>query len=442
MAQFATVIKYQFENEPVSTVILDTVDDTNVTSSTTVTQQPVVSGDEISDHQFKLPKTLSINGICSMNGSQGIIVDGTGSKLANFQELFERIQNEGVLCDIYKIIINNEKDIRFKQRNNMVLESIRWTERINSLGFSLSFRQVLIADVVEYDVDIDDAFAPNVTEPTTTSFTNTLIDWSEIDAAIVQILKKESLITPDFLNYIASFSEEQWKGIGVGAAIGAILVGSLAVKISAGAAAATVGSIIGGAAIGGVIGLAVGALVLIGIGIAKKIKQAKKRKKYAVEQFRLYQNSSKNEKEAERFADFIYEIHEDLESINDLLHIYQISTNEAQEAMISVGDDYYIFTFTKNNTTGKYSLSIENTDKSKTSEMSNVEAAPTDVSQITSSNYLVKAKNNARIYLLCPDENKSDLTNYFIVVCDFNPDDFNKLITDIISNHIYRNAGG
>ena len=41
-----------------------------------------------------------------------------------------------------------------------------------------------------------------------------------------------------------------------------------------------------------------------------------------------------------------------------------------------------------------------------------------------------------------PTQDKKDLTNYFIVVCDFNPEDFNKIINDVISNHIYRNAGG
>lgn len=431
MAEFAAVIRYQFDGEEMSSIILDTIDDTSVTSNTTVTQQPVVSGDEISDHQFKLPKTMTITGTCSMNGSQGLILGTAGSKLANFQELFERIQNEGVLCDIYKIAINNEKDIRFLQRTNMVLESAMWRESINSMQFTLSFRQVIVADVVQYDVDIDDAYMPYITEPSTTSFTNSLIDWSQIDAAVLQILDKESLWTSEFKTYIASLNEKSIVAAGIAIGAAAVIVGAMVALNTT-----PVGWVITAAA------LAIGAVVLVGKAIGDAIKKAKRRRKYAIEQFQYYKNSSKNKQELERFSDFLNGIHKDVESLNDVLHVYQISVNEPQEAMISVGDDYYIFTFTKNNVSGKYSLAVENVDKTKTAQMSNVESAPTDMGQITSSNYLVKANNNARIYLLNPSDNKSDLTNYFILVCDFNPDDFNKLINDIISNHIYRNSGG
>ena len=430
-ANFACVIKYQFEGEEVSTVVLDTIDNTNVNSNTTITQQPIVTGDEISDHQFKLPKTMDIRGTCSINGSKGIVVDGTGSKLANFQELFERIQNEGVLCDIYKININNEKDIRFLQRTNMCLESISWTERINSMEFNLNFRQVIIADVVQYDVTLDDNYLPNITEPTTTSFTNTLIDWSQIDASVIKILEKESLITTEFKTFLASLNKDSLIAAGIGIAVANVIVGAMIALNTT-----PIGWIVTAAVV------LVTSVYLICKAIHNAIKKAKNRKKYAVEQFKYYKNSSKNKQELERFADFLSSIHTDLESLNDILHIYQLSINEPQEAMISVGDDYYIFTFTKNNTSGKYSLNIENVDKTKTGTMSNIESAPTDMSQLTSSNYLVKANNNSRIYLLNPTQDKKDLTNYFIVVCDFNPEDFNKLINDIISNHIYRNSGG
>lgn len=430
-ASFACVIKYQFEGEPVSTVVLDTIDNTNINSNTTITQQPIVNGDEISDHQFKLPKTMNIRGTCSLNGSQGIVIDGTGSKLANFQELFERIQNEGVLCDIYKINVNNEKDIRFLQRTNMVLESISWIERINSMEFNLNFRQIIVADVVQYDVDLDDNNLPNVTEPTTTSFTNTLIDWSQIDAAVIKILRKESLITTEFETFMSSFNKDTLIAAGISTAVAVVIIAALAIANTT--------------PVGWIITAALAAVAAVGLFIkafADAIAKAKRRRKYAIEQFKYYENSSKNKQELERFADFLSEIHTDIESLNNILHIYQLSINEPQEAMVSVGDDYYIFTFTKNNTDDTYSLKIENVDKSKTGVMSNIESAPENIGQLKSTDYLVKANNNARIYLMNPTSNKKDLTNYFIVVCDFNPDDFNKLINDIISNHIYRNAGG
>lgn len=431
MSEFATVIRYQFEGEPASSIVLDTINSTVVNSPTTITTQPVVSGDEISDHQFNEPKTLTVSGSCSLNGSKVLVIDGSGSKLANFEELLERIQNEAVLCDVYKISLQNEKDIRFKQRTNMALESLSYTEHINSLDFTLNFRQVLIADVVEYDVDLDDANLPNVTQPSTTSFTNNLIDWSKVDATVIKTLEKESLMSTTFKTFLSSLD-----GQSLAVYVGAVAFGVLITAIAVSASVPVVGWVIAGIA-------AIGAGVLfLAKAISNAITKASNRRKYAIEQFQYHNNSAKDKKELERFSDFIYSIHKEVESLNDILHVYQISTNEPQEAMVNIGDDYHIFTFTRNNVDNTYSLHTENVDKTITSSMTNISSALQSIDELTSSNYLFKASNNARVYLMNASEDKSVLTNYCIVVCDFNPDDFNSMIEQIIANKIYRNAGG
>lgn len=429
MSDFACVINFRFNGEDAQSMVLDTIDDVDVSGRATVTTQPMVNGDEVSDHMFKHAKTMTISGIFSMAGSKGILVDKNEIKLADFEKLFERIQNEAVLCNIYKVSVKNEKDIRFVQRNNMVLESFSWREKINSVGFTLNFRQVLMSNIVEFDVDTDDEFLPNVSEPATLSFTNTLIDWNKIDASICDILEKESLWTTEFKNYINSLGDAALAALLPAAAAAVLIAVMVALNTN------PIGWVITAAA------LVVTAVVLFFKTLINGINEAKRRRKYAIKTFEYYKNNDKkNAQELERFADFISEIHKEFNSIDSLLHIYQVSENVPQEAMVSVGDDYYVFTFTKNNINNKYSLNISNVDNSITKDFADIEASPESFDQVTSSNYLVKAKNNARIYLLNPADNKKDLTNYFIVVCDFNPDDFNKMITDIIGKHIYRDA--
>lgn len=437
MSNFAMVIQYKFENEEQQAIVLDTIDDNTVNSNANVTSQPLVTGDYAADHMYRQPKTMSVSGVCSLNGSQGIVINKAGSKLANFEDLFERIQKEGVKCTLYKISIENEKDIRFKQRQNMVLQSISFTERINSLNFTLDFVEVISIDVATYDVDTDDEYLPNVTEPKTLSFTDELINWSDIDAAVIKILDKEQLWDAEFKTFLSSMGQ---------ATLASILTGAAAVTL------AVIITALGTNPVGwtvAAVGLAIASVVIFVKGIIDAIDKAKRRRKYAIEKFEYFNNEKKDAQELQRFSDFINGIHNEFQAVNDKIHVFRISENTNQEAMVSIGDDYFIFTFTKNNTTGQYSLHIENIDKSITKEMPDISTAITNFGDANSTNYLVKAKNNSRVYLIVGDNSqndakttidKSDLTNYFIVVCDFDPSKFNDIINDIINSHIYREA--
>lgn len=430
MSEFAVVINYQFSGEKSTSIILDTVDDVDVGKSTTITSQPMVNGDEVSDHMFRKGATLSIRGTCSLNGSfsQGKIVDANGSRLANFESLFERIQNEAVRCTIYKIQVGTNNDVRFLHRENMVLESVQWKEKINSVNFTLSFKQILVADAVELDVDVDDAYLPNVTEPKTLSFTESLIDYEKIDAAVCDILEQESLWTSGFKTFLAGYGEAALKAAILGVAAGIIAGVLVALNTT------PIGWVLT------TVGLAIAAEVILIKGIVDAITEAIRKRKYAVETFKFYNNPNKDNEELERFADFIGGIHEEFKELDKSLHVYQVSANEPQEVMLSVYDDYYNFVFTKNNTNGHYSLSLSNIDKTSTKEISDITASPTDFYELTGANYLVKTSKNQRIYLVCPSDEKDDLTNYFIVVSDINPVDFNEIVNKIIKSKIFRNA--
>ena len=178
MSDYAVVIScfLNKEDKERTSFILDTVDDTSIDSSSSITMHPVVSGDMIADHMYNDPDTMQVRGSFSLNGSKGIVVDGSGSRLANFEDVFEDIKSRGVMCDIVKVHIPNNdltnQQPRFKLRQNMVLTSISFVEKINSVNFTFNFKQALTVDVEETPIDNDDEFLPYITEPNTLNFTD------------------------------------------------------------------------------------------------------------------------------------------------------------------------------------------------------------------------------------------------------------------------------
>lgn len=439
MSDFAVVIGYQFPGEDYKSVILDTIDDVRTDGAARITEQPVIDGDIIGDHMFNEPKTMNITGTLSMNGSNVTVVDGRGSKLANFQELFEKIQEQGIKCDVVKLSTTNDEDVRFLHRHNMAINRLSWVEKINSMNFTLGFREVMTTEVVQYDVDIDDAYLPYITEPDSLSFTDTLIDWEQIDESIVKILLDEKLMQAEFINMLSSFGEATLRSL-VPAAVALVLVGVMAAL-----GTNPVGWVLAAVA------AAIASAVIFIKGIVSLFKRIFKiGKVYKIRKFVKSNNDKKNKKEINRFGEFIKSVHDRFQSINSLIHVYRVSENKPQEAMISVGDEYYIFTYTWNNVDQKYSLKIENTDISNTASQPNIATAPTNFDQLTNNNYLIKAANNATIYLVyspvieedesqatakVADEN--DLRNYLIVVCDFDVEKFQKLVEDIIKDAIF-----
>ena len=265
MASYAIVIGYQFDNEERASIVLDSVSDTSISGNATITEQPLVSGDVISDHMFRNPKTMSFSGNISLNGSKTTVITGRGSKLANFEELFERLQNEAVRCDIVKLSLENEKDIRFLHRQNMVLQSFNWREQINSISYNMQWKEVLTTQVVAYDVDIDDEFLPNVTEPETASFTTTLMDTEQAMTQIYKLLQDEGLVTEAFSRLLSQTSEQGFILLGVGLMIAGILVAIISSPVL-GLVAAVVGFV---------------------LCIVNAISYAIKKKKTAIKQFYL-----------------------------------------------------------------------------------------------------------------------------------------------------------
>lgn len=441
MSDFAVVIGFKFNNEEYQSIVLDTVGDVSVGGSSRITEQPVVSGDLISDHMYTEPKTLNLSGSISINDSKVTVVTGSGSKLANFEELFERIQKEGVRCDIVKISMKNEDDIRFLHRENMVVQRFGWTERINSLDYSMSFKQVMTTSVITTDVDIDDQYLPNVTEPLTLSFSDTLINWDEINLNVVNMLTKEGLLKENFLQALKSMGESTLKSICVGAV--AIVLAALLSAIGA----------TGGLA--AVLLIAVAAAAIFIKGIINFFKRIINAKKYQIAAFEWSKDSKKNNSEVNRFGTLLTELQTEISKLDTSIHLYRISENTDQECMINIGDSYYIFTFTKNNTNGKYGLKvIEGMSSSSGDKVvasnTDITTSPSSFDKLTNNNMVFTASNNAKVYVLynpikeedeentneTPDE--LNLKNYCILVSDIDIESFSEIVTKIIKSKIFK----
>lgn len=437
MSDFAVVIGFQFDNEEYRSVILDTVDDVKVNGNSRITEQPMVNGDLISDHMYDEPKTMSMSGIISMNGSKVTVIDGQGSKLANFQELFERIQKEGIRCDIVKISINNEDDVRFLHRRNMVLQSHNWVEKINCLDYSLSFKEILTAETIAYDVDTDDEFTPNITEPATLSFTDTLINWDEILNSLVNILKSNDLVDQMTLRYWGSLGLDTLKSL-----VPAAVAVTIAFVIGAGGPATWIA--------GAVIAAIASAYIFIK-GLVNFFKRLSDKQKFLIERFVWSKVDKKNKNNLSRFGDLVEKIKTEFEKANSLFHVYQFSSNEPQECLLSIGDTYYIFTFTQNNLDKKYSLKVNDINSQVVASKTDIVGSPTNFDQLNNSNSLFKATNNSSVYLLYnPIVDNSDetqktatpdplnLKNYCVLVCDMNIEKFQDLVDDIIKSCILK----
>lgn len=418
-SEFAVVISCTIDTL-VQTLILDTVSDVNVSVSSTLTEHPIVDGSMVADHMFKEPAQMTISGSFSLSGAnaQTLIVDSSGATLANIEGLFERIKDEGIQCEVVKLSTHSDS-IRFLRRQNMVLLNISWTEKINSLGFSFTFKQAMTATVQEFDVDTDDLFLPNVTDPKTLSFTDSLLDWDMIDSALLDTLMLHSLITDDFASYMSSMTATSLVALGVGLAAAYVAIAVFCVSNP-------VGWIIGG----------VIAVAVFVYGLVKLIANAIEEQKYRIDQFKYYKNDNKRKKETQRFSNFVGEIHKQMNQLNNAIQVYQVSSSEPQECLITIGHNNYIFTFTRTNTNNLYSLEVRDLDNVLRATMSDISAgAMYDFSQCTSNNYLFVADEiGSYVYLVSPSEERTDLTEFFVVSTTVNPDDFNKIITEIITN--------
>lgn len=424
VAKYAAMITTIEDNPRV--IILDCIDESSVTTNSTLTSHPTVLGDNIGDHMYREPISYGLSGTFATNGSQGLVIEGEKPSLQDMQSIFEEIKNKGILCEIVRIKVDGpDRRPTFQIRHSMALTNIIWRERINSLPFNFTFTQVLQADVVEDDVDTTDEYLPDVTYPKNLSFTDALIDWEKVDYALLKVSKDEGLVKESFFEMLKGMGAAALVGVGIGVVVASILVAGVCASIP------IVGWIVAGA-------IAVGIFIA---GLVKSIQKAKDRGKYRLDVFERYKDDRKNQAEIKRFANFVGEIHNNIAKLNDAVIVKQMSSNEEQEVIVTIGDSFYTFTFLKNNLTKSYSLNVRLISETEidVAIVSDITTSPTNWYDCTGRNQLFNAEGTGEyVYLLFVGEEseKNDLTKYYIVISSINPDEFNDALTDIIRESI------
>lgn len=411
---------------------LDIINSISIDLTSTVSTYPLVEGDSISDHMYRQPGTITISGTFSTN-SKFSTSNYTGlARLKAIQNLFERIKDERLFVDIMSI---------FNVRPNYVLQSIQWTEHANTLDYTFSFKQIYTAAVeeVEYEVDVNDPNLPILTEPLQLDLTDTLIDWEEIDKMVIAALKSAKLIDDEFLlGALTIITSDEARTALVVTSVGAVLLakGVIGTAITLGVSIPVVGWI----ALG-VSAIAAGIFALVTWG-KKKTEQSK----YAIKAFKNYENDRQRQAEVERFVNFLGEIHTQLEVLETAAQVFAITANTNQECVMSIDGDYYIFKFEKNNATGFWSLKITDINGSLISETAQL-VGLANMTECSTNNNLFMGKSGTYVYLINMKLGEADiygdydnmdyyndLTNFVFLITKVDMQEWNTLVSDIISN--------
>lgn len=404
-------------------IYLDAVDDSQINASSTVTDHPTINGTPMADHMYKNPTTMIINGTFSLNGKKAIVIDSNGKSLARVEEMFEEIKDKGILCTISKIKVDSDDIPIFTIRNNMVLQSISWYEKINSVKFSFNFREALQASIQTYDVDPDDNFAPDINLPESSSFFDTVLDWSVVDKEVLQALVNYNLAADDFLQYVATLGVGSIVALGVGAAVATALASTL---IALGFAASSIP----------IVGIVIAAATSIVVGIFALVKLIKQRS-YKIKAFVYYENATKRDNEVKRFTEFYDSIHQKIQTLDGVIKVWCISENKSQETIVNIDGSYYIFDFEKSNVDAGYAYDVIISDiNDVTVKSTNVNIAINAFTDGNDSNILFSTEKS-QVYLIHKaDTDANDLTNYYICASQIKPSDFSQALTDIIEEAI------
>lgn len=422
MANVAVQITFTMDGEQ-KRILLDTINDVEVSLNSTITTHPLVNGDIVADHMYKEPISMNISGAFSLNGSPGFITSSAGSKLTNAQKLFERIKDEAILCDIVKMDTRYKSgDIKFQSRTNMVLTSISWTERINNVGFNFGFTQALLVEVKPAKSDSNDTSLPNINAPVAMNFTDALIDWDYIYQTLTSTMVAKGIMSEKFLE-----KQKAYGKAGLAAIAGGTTVGVIALIIGASAATAGIAAI-------------VGAVAVFAIGVANAIKRISESSKYTVKQFRLYADDEKNRRETQRYVNFVGNVYKQISILNESVRCWQISSNNDHYATVLIDNEYYTFNFIRNNITLDHKVFITDVNNVTVGQVNHMSSSPDSFMDCYSNNALFRvAGSGTYVYLLrTPDTNSKYLPNYYIVSTTFKPEEFNQIITDIIVDALTR----
>lgn len=323
---------------------LDIIKSINVNLDSEVTEYPTLEGDSISDHMWRKPEVVTIAGSFGENGKFGLeyltedfLRDNRYSRLENIQNLYERIKDECLEVDILSI---------FKKRDTFVLQDINWTEHLNVLDYTFTFKKIYkaIFEEIEYETSPTESL-PYLNDITRTYVIDTLLNTEDIWIMVLKVLQEYSLIDERLLN-----KQVGWGivvgGVGLGAS-SLIVVGSVAL-IKAIIASATLAQAI--PVVGQIIGVA---LVLVGAivyGVIQFLAWMES-KKYKVKKFK------KNDQE--RLNQFKEQVLTNVRELEKYSTCYLINQDREQVFAVNFNNKDYIFTLTYNELTSEWTMKAE-----------------------------------------------------------------------------------
>ena len=463
-----------------TTLYFDYVGENSITLNTTITEHPLVSGDMIADHQYIEPATASFSGTFSLYGNKKsyaimrnnrTIFENYGSnvndRLSYIQEIFERIQKDGIHCNIVKLSTNNDSS-RFKARKNMILNSITWTERQFSVDFDFSFREALSAEVPyenDYFVDDTDNDLPYVTQPVQRSAVDELLDKNQVIEALVFTLLNENLDeekrinSMDFSRYAkdGSFWNDTKKSWAQGAVIGTVVT-----VASMNVIAGLCGGLAAAFPVGTLIAVGIGTVVCIASAITLICKKVKQAQSYNIKAFKYYKRLAKKQKEDDRYVEFIGEVMTSVSTLDNTITLLGFDSNLSQQCLITIDNNLYAFTFTKSTNNSYYCLSVVMLDNEGNTiekvQISNIyEKSVSSLYECNKDTILFNTEDTkAQIYLAnlsgakeiqeeaeqgnstVSEDAKYDLRNYGILISNIDMNQFTNALTDIFKAHILK----
>lgn len=399
-----------------TSILISSADPISSSSSSTITTNPLVTGDYIADHMFVQPKSLTVRGTLSINDG---VSGNFSSRISEFQKLVEKIKNEAIKCDIATI---RSSSSRFVPYGSMVLNSITFTEDTNNLDFTLGFQQILMTDVTVKPYDKSDPWLPTVDPAQSLSFTQEYFDWAAATKYVIQYCIESNIVDQNIVNeaYEKVKQDEAIAGLGTLVGVGGI-VGMLAAS----------------GPVGWTIGL--GALVVGGITFAVSAlaaESAKSEASAAYENlsetnkalFEYTDDMEKNEQTEKDFIGFVSNVAKRLLQLNNQILVYQVDLIDDTEVYASINNDYYIFNFRRSSNGWLMDLYDVNGNLLKGNTV--VRDGLLDFSQVNSSTSFYK-KGNVRFYMFM-DVQKSGVMSARVLAYIGNPDEFQKEMKEII----------
>lgn len=316
----------------------DTTSRVYISESSVITQHPLVSGDIVSDHMYSQPETISITGKFSLYGQKRNSFKGGFDRLTNIQSIFKRIRKEGILCNLTMMNTSStEHSTRFLIRKNFALTNANWTELQSSMEYDFVFSEVIFANTPTISkVDVTDENLPAITMPDTMSVRDVFFKQENIIGYVVDILYKNDWIENKCWEQFVNDFKDYTTGV---------IVTSVVAGIAIALCSTGVGALVVGTAI-------------VGYGLYKIFDNLINKKRFKYEIFRYYKDGKKMKAEEDRFVKFIEEVVSYTKEFDDVLTVYQISENIDQELLIQIDNQVYSFVFVRDNTSGFYSLDI------------------------------------------------------------------------------------